>query len=109
MGHYDPLGLTSPVSLRTKLILRKSHVASESWDQETPRDIKREWGGLIGKLQETGTVLFPRSVVPGTAAADQPILVGFGGGSTIGFAVMVPVGEQRFADAPFQGGGAEQH
>ena len=56
-----------------------------------------------------GTVLFPRSVVPGTAAADQPILVGFGGGNTIGFAVTMPVSEERVADAPFQGGGSEQH
>ena len=27
MGHYDPLGLTSPISLRTKLIRRKFYVA----------------------------------------------------------------------------------
>ena len=89
MGHYNPLGLTLPISMRTKLLLRKSHVASESWDQEIPNDIKREWGGLIGELQEAGTVFFPRSVVPGTAAANQPILVGFGDGSTIGFAAMI--------------------
>ena len=51
MGPYDPLGLASPLSLRAKLLLRRSHVALEFWDQELPKDIKREWGGLIGELQ----------------------------------------------------------
>ena len=30
MGQYDPLGLAAPLSLRAKLLLRRSHAAAES-------------------------------------------------------------------------------
>ena len=91
MGQYDPLGLAAPLSLRAKLLLRRSHAAAKSWSKELPKDIKKEWGGLIGELQEAGTTLFPRSVVPDSAATSRPVLIGFGDGSSVRYAATVYV------------------
>ena len=90
MGQYDPLGLTSPVSMRGKLLLRQSHSAATGWDTDLPKDIQKKWGNLISELAEAGTVFFPRSTVPeGVQEEEKPILLGFGDGSMTGFAAIV--------------------
>ena len=91
MGLYDPLGLTSPLNMRGKLLLRQTHAAAGGWDQELPNDIKKEWGHYILELKEAGTVFFPRSTVPPRAGAPDPIVIGFGDGSMQGFAAVVYV------------------
>ena len=96
MSQYDPLGLVSPISLKAKLLLRRSHSSSKGWSQELPRDIKMAWGELATELQEAGTIFFPRSTAPACSTM-SPILVGFGDGSTVGFGATVYVvwpGEQ---------------
>ena len=90
MGQYDPLGLTSPISMRGKLLLRQSHVAATGWDTDLPEDVQKRWGDLVTELAEAGTVFFPRSTVPeGVQEEERPILLGFGDGSTTGFAAIV--------------------
>ena len=89
MGQFDPLGLCAPISMRTKSLLRRSHAASEGWDKELPRDIKEAWGDLVGELWEAGTVFFPRSTVPLNSSDHKSLLVGFGDGSSSGFAAAV--------------------
>ena len=50
MGQYDPLGLVSTLNMKMKLLLRKTHSAATSWDEELPSDIKMALGELMTKL-----------------------------------------------------------
>ena len=46
---------------------------------------------MISELKEAGTVFFPRSVVLESTQEEKPIVLGFGDGSTSGFAAVVYV------------------
>jgi hypothetical protein len=91
MGHYDPLGLVSPLLMKGKLLLRRTHSESGGWDKELPADIKKAWGFYITELSEAGTIIFPRATSPPGAGASIPRLAAFGDGSLEGFMGLVYV------------------
>jgi hypothetical protein len=103
MGKYDPLGLASPLSMKMKLLLRRTHPVAGGWDLDLPPDIKTAWGELVTELRDAGTIFFPRSVVPPEELGQfgEPLLVGFGDGSLVGFMAMV------YTVWPRRSGGAE--
>ena len=95
------MGLVSPLTMKAKLLLRRTHAGSKGWDEELPVDIKGAWGELVSELDEAGTLFFPRSTVPPRKEVGEPLLVGFGDGSLEGFMALV------YAVWPLEGGGAE--
>lgn len=77
-GVYDPMGLVSPFTVRTKIMLRK-HWGQENkldWDDSIPEHLKREWVTHFEELLELDKVSIPRCIKP-TMSVREPELVLF--------------------------------
>ena len=60
---FDPLGMTGPVSVRSKQLLSKLWKGEKSknhWDETVNGEIQREWTNLSKDLQGLSTLKFPR-------------------------------------------------
>lgn len=59
---FDPLGLYSPVTVRSKLFLRKIWSANLSWDQPLTEELLTEWNKLDKDLNGLQSISFDRKV-----------------------------------------------
>ena len=60
---FDPLGLANPVSVKSRIYLRKLWQDGFGWDIELPFELAREWKVLCSDLLHLSDVRFPRRVV----------------------------------------------
>ena len=52
-GFYDPLGLVTSVTLRSKIMMAKLFRSTSSilgWDDPIPKELQREWMQFFGNL-----------------------------------------------------------
>ena len=63
---YDPVGLTSPVTLRLKVAFRNlfRKDLNLSWDDAIPADDQKQWSLLLQMLQNSKSVSFDRCTKP---------------------------------------------
>lgn len=57
---FDPLGLIAPVVVRGKMLIQELWLASCSWDEEVPHQIKRKWLDLYEQLPIMSTFRIDR-------------------------------------------------
>ena len=60
---FDPLGLCTPASVRSKIFLRRLWLGKFGWDDELPVSLCNEWKCLTSDLLKLHSVKFPRRVV----------------------------------------------
>ena len=83
MKLFDPLGLLTPITVKMKILMRKlwSCYPRLQWDDILPIEIQRQWTKIIDDLNQSGRVVFNRSITP-QQAEGSPVLVVFSDGST---------------------------
>ena len=76
---YDPAGLTSPWSIKFRILLKKLHEDQHrhlQWDDPVPSHLAKEWKSLIISTLQLTTLEFHRSVQPEDATG-QPTYTRF--------------------------------
>jgi len=61
---YDPLGLVGPFILEGRQVLQKLCKRNNSWDEEIPEDINKEWLSWRNRLTEIEAVQIQRCYKP---------------------------------------------
>ena len=69
---YDPLGLATPVSLSSKLLLRDLWSAGLEWDEPLPPPLTARWSLIAGQLASltSPTFQFQRCIGPTSTTSD---------------------------------------
>ena len=57
---FDPLGITSPVSVCAKLFMQKLWQLHVEWDEPLDAGIKEEWTAIMRDIQQLSTLTFNR-------------------------------------------------
>ena len=57
---FDPLGITSPVSVRAKLFMQKLWQFHVEWDEPLDAGIKEEWTAIMRDIQQLSKLTFNR-------------------------------------------------
>ena len=89
---YDPLGLITPFTLKSKILMRKlvtqssnstlgDEVKCRGWDDRLSNDERETWKSFFLELYDLETIFFKRCLRPASAIGN-PILVVFSDGST---------------------------
>jgi len=60
---FDPLGLLSPLTIRTKLLIQKLWQLKVDWDESIPNHLYSEWQILRGEISQVGLMQIPRHVL----------------------------------------------
>ena len=80
-GIYDPLGLISPFTVRTKILMRKLWTQKTiDWDDPIPESLQKEWQTFFKEIHTLKSLSFPRSIKQENAIG-KPDLVIFSDGS----------------------------
>ena len=61
-GVFDPLGLFTPVTLRSKILLRELWQEEKEWDDPINDDQQKIWESILKDLNELDTIKLPRYV-----------------------------------------------
>ena len=88
---YDPLGLSTPITIRLRVQFRNLFGTDSNLDWDDPIvsvDMQNIWLELIHMLVEAGRVSFPRSVTPSNAVG-KPQLICFFDGSDVAYAATI--------------------
>ena len=87
MKIYDPMGIWSPVSLRGRLLLRKTWEMDLGWDDNFPQQLHDQWIDFFISIKYLSDIQYPRWLKPDGAVGD-PMLVIFSDASdtSYGFA-----------------------
>ena len=66
---YEPLGLTSPITVQMKIAMRKLYRMDSQlgWDDDVPNDMKQEWVEVVQRVKESEGITFQRCVRPADA------------------------------------------
>lgn len=57
---YDPLGLISPITVRSKMLMQQIWEKNFNWDELLPESIVTEWSHIRKDIQETTEIVVPR-------------------------------------------------
>ena len=90
-GIYDPLGATSPITIKLRVEFRNLFGTDSTlgWDDPIQSvEIQNLWIRLIQELISAGKVTFPRATTPSNAIG-KPQLIGFFDGSDSAFAAAI--------------------
>ena len=58
---FDPLGISSPVSVPGKVLFQEMCTRKLGWDEPLPQDIVQTWLTWLNALQKASRIEFPRS------------------------------------------------
>ena len=89
---FDPIGLLSPLLLKSKILLRltwEDECKELDWDSPLPQHIVKEIIKFFIELYELESVVFDRSLYPQEEVEGDPWLVTFSDGSIKAFAASV--------------------
>ena len=70
---FDPLGLTSPVTVRAKLLLQTLWQQKVSWDKPLSPEYQQLWQMLLHDLQHLNTIPIPRYYLKDRMSTDEPV------------------------------------
>jgi len=85
---FDPIGLLSPVLLKSKILLRRTwegECAKLTWDESLPEDLVQEIVAFFIELFKLQEIVFPRSLWPKEEVMGNPELIVFSDGSVMAF------------------------
>ena len=87
---FDPIGLTAPFSVRSKLILQSLWTKGVGWDEEIPMEVSLKWNQWVEELSELERLHIPRgySDLPLSQNAKVELHV-FGDASEVAYASAV--------------------
>ena len=60
---FDPIGLISPFTVRSKLLLQSLWTQGVGWDDELPEETSRKWVQWVQELSELEQLHIPRSYI----------------------------------------------
>ena len=60
---FDPLGLTSPITVQFKMLFQTICTNKFNWDDPLPNDLLKEWINLLEKLRTLDTLVIPRAIL----------------------------------------------
>ena len=60
---FDPLGLTSPITIQFKLLFQIICTNKFNWDDPLPNDLLKEWINLLEKLRTLDKLVVPRAIL----------------------------------------------
>ncbi|CAA9993697.1 unnamed protein product, partial [Nesidiocoris tenuis] len=84
---YDPLGLLSPIIIKSRIIFRQVAHQSFAWDSSLPPDVLIKWKKIQQELPSIGGLKIPRHV----PFANDSLLIGFADASEQGFGCVIYV------------------
>ena len=70
---FDPLGFTSPVTIRAKLLLQQLWQKKLPWDNSLPSEHQQLWQTLSQDLQQLHTISIPRCYWKNGSSTDAPV------------------------------------
>ena len=85
---YDPLGLASPLLLKSKLCLRSVCIHGCDWDDSIPGELRSEFVSSLQDRAALGNVSFRRSMVPDKPLG-LPMVIGFCDASSSAYAAII--------------------
>ena len=90
MKIYDPLGVLSPFTLQSKILLRETWTLKLNWDDQLPGDLRSRWVTFFTQLFQLSDLNYDRCMKP-EGAVGNPSLVILSDGSDVayGFAAYV--------------------
>lgn len=74
---FDPLGLTSCVTVVAKIIFQRLWERGTAWDEPLPPDIQKEWLNWRTRLPEISNIRIPRCYTPVSSTIVVRQLIGF--------------------------------
>jgi hypothetical protein len=86
-GHYDPLGLLLPYTIRLKLLIRGMTQESgkvTGWDEEVPAAVTNDFREILEDMKALQDITFPKSIMPPESigpTVGKLMLLMFGDGS----------------------------
>ena len=60
---FDPLGLTSPITIQFKMLFQIICTNKCNWDDPLPNDLLKEWINLLEKLRTLDKLVVPRAIL----------------------------------------------
>ena len=69
----DPLGFTSPITIRAKLLLQQLWQKKLPWDDPLPSEHQQLWQTLLHDLQQLHTISIPRCYWKNESSTDAPV------------------------------------
>ena len=60
---FDPLGLTSPITIQFKMLFQIICTNKFNWDDPLPNDLLKEWINLLEKLRTLDKLVVPRAIL----------------------------------------------
>ncbi|XP_063821265.1 uncharacterized protein LOC135071404 [Ostrinia nubilalis] len=60
MSLYDPLGILSPLTVHSRILLQKCWRTGVSWDEPLPMDQQKEWGSWLDSIALVENMSIPR-------------------------------------------------
>lgn len=84
---FDPLGLLSPIIIKTKILLQKLWSSGIDWDEPVPCNLKEEWKQMSSQFALISSLIFPRCVIAKNAHSIE--LHGFCDASKVAYGACV--------------------
>ena len=74
---YDPLGILSPVIIKTKLLLQEICLTRTGWDEALSEDLVKKWRTLVEELKTSEDIRVSRHYLAGIQEVKSYRLCGF--------------------------------
>ena len=87
---FDPIGLISPFTVRSKLLLQSLWTQGVGWDDELPEETSRKWVQWVQELSELEQLHIPRSYIDWPLSQHAKVeLHAFGDASEVAYATTI--------------------
>ena len=87
---FDPIGLISPFTVRSKLLLQSLWTQGVGWDDELPEETSRKWVQWVQELPKLEQLHIPRSYIDWPLSQHAKVeLHAFGDASEVAYATAI--------------------